>query len=219
MIPLPYTALLTVIAIGAGIAILIVFRRFSNRESLEFAKRQVWAQLYGLRLYADEPAVIWQVQKQLVIWNGRYLFHMLRPATIIVLPLSALMFFLDGFYGYRPLHPGESALVRTEEPSLMGHGVTIETPALRIPTAHRAYWRIRAGSEAGELFLGSSSRQRVYVGSGLAYVNACPRCFGNAIEVLYPPAHVSIFGYQAPWLFWFFFISSITLLVLRKRFQ
>jgi hypothetical protein len=221
MIPLAYTGLLTLAAIAAGIAILIAFRRFSNRQSLALAKRQVWAQLYALRLYSDEPAVIWQSQKRLLAWNGRYLFQLLRPAAVVALPLSALLFLLDGFYGHRPLHPGESTLVSAhyndQSPTLIGEGVSIETPALRIPAAQTTYWRIRASSASGDLVLGPH-REQVRTGSGLAYISACQRCFGNSIDVQYPPAYIGIFGYQMPWLFWFLIVSAATMLILRKRF-
>jgi hypothetical protein len=222
MIPVAYTGLLTLVAIAAGMAILIAFRRFSNRQSLALAKRQVWAQLYALRLYSDEPAIIWQVQKRLLVWNGRYLLQMLRPAAVVIVPLSALLFFLDGFYGHRPLHIGESTLVSArynhEDSSLIGKSVSIETPALRIPANHAIYWRIRARSTSGDLVFGTH-REPVRAGSGLAYVSACARCFGNSIDVQYPAAYVGIFGYQMPWLVWFLIVSSATMLILRKRFR
>jgi hypothetical protein len=222
MISLAYTGLLTLVAITAGIAILISFQRFSNRQSLALAKRQVWAQLYALRLYSDEPALIWRIQKQLFIWNGRYLFQMLRPAAVVAVPLSALLFLLDGFYGHRPLRTGESALVSVNSigpaPSLIAHNLLIETPALHIPAAHTIYWRIRAGSASGSLAFGTRLKP-VHAGAGLTYISACPRCFGDPIDVQYPPAYIDILGYQIPWLVWFLFISAATMFALRKRFR
>lgn len=222
MIPLAYTGVLTLIAIAAGIAILMAFRRFSNRQSLALAKRQVWAQLYAFRLYSDEPALIWQTQKRLLVWNGRYLVQMLRPAAVVVLPLSSLLFLLDGFYGHRPLRTGESALVSVhsanQSPSLTAHNVFIGTPALRIATDHTIYWRIRAGSASGELLFGAH-REPVHAGAGLAYISACPRCFGTSIDVQYPSAYIDIFGYQIPWLVWFLIVSAAIMLALRKRFR
>ncbi|HEX4231799.1 MAG TPA: hypothetical protein VHZ07_24235 [Bryobacteraceae bacterium] len=222
MISLADISLLTLAAIAAGIAILIAFRRFSNRKSLALAKRQVWAQLYALRLYSDEPSLIWQIQKRLFVWNGRYLFQMLRPVAVVIVPLSALLFLLDGFYGHRPLRNGETALVSirslNQAPSLTGHNVSIETPALRVPGSHIAYWRIRAGSASGDLIF-AAHREPVHVGSSLAYISACPRCFGKSIDVLYPLAYIDMFGYQVPWLLWFLIISAATMLILRKRFR
>jgi hypothetical protein len=222
MIPLAYTGLLTLIAIATGIAVLVVFRRFSNRQALALAKRQVWAQLYALRLYSDEPALIWQTQKRLLVWNGRYLVQMLRPAAVVVLPLTALLFLLDGFYGHRPLRTGESALVTVhsadQAPSLTARNVFIETPALRIPADQVMYWRIRAGRASGSLVFGAH-RKPVHAGAGLAYISACPRCFGNTIDVQYPHAYIDILGYQMPWLVWFLIVSAATMLALRKRFR
>ncbi|MGC2657017.1 MAG: hypothetical protein WA324_03495 [Bryobacteraceae bacterium] len=212
---------LTLVAIATGIALLLVFRRFSNQRAVALAKRQIWAQLYALRLYSDELSVIWQVQGRLLAWNARYLFHMLRPVAVSIVPLSALLFMLDGFYGYRPLRSGESALVsvrsNTEMPKLTANGVSIETPALRIPTAHTIYWRVRAGTSSGHLIFGSA-RKPVYVGSRFAYISPCPSCFGNVIDVRYPPAYHGVFGYRVPWLAWFLLVSALTMFILRKRF-
>lgn len=222
MISLPYTLLLTAVAVVTGIGILIAFRIFSNRQALALAKRQVWAQLYALRLYSDELPVVWQVQKRLVAWNGRYLLQMFRPAAVVFLPLTMLLFVLDGFYGHRPLRSGEAALVivhnDNQAVSLIGRGISIETPELRIPDLHTAYWRIRANRRPGDLVFGAH-REPVRSGSGLAYISACPRCFGNPIDIRYPSAYVDVFGFQMSWLVWFLTVSAATMFALRKRFR
>jgi len=219
MIPLPYIALLTIVSIAAGMGILFAIGTFSNRQSLALAKRQIWAQLYALRLYSDEPPVIWQVQKRLLVWNARYLFQMLRPLAIVFLPLSGLLFVLDGFYSHRPLRAGETALVivhsENQNAPLVGHEVSIETPALRIPAERAVYWRIRAQKDSGDLVFGAQ-RTTIHAGSGLAYISACSRCFGNPIEVRYPPAYIAALGFHMSWPLWFFIVSGATVVALRK---
>ncbi len=106
-----HTWSLTAIAIGAGVAMLWVVGRFSNRERVAYAKRQARAQLYAMRLYAGEPALIFHAQKQLLIWNARYLALLLPPVAIAIVPSILLFWALDNLYGKRPIEPGESAIV------------------------------------------------------------------------------------------------------------
>jgi hypothetical protein len=154
MLPAAYTWSLTAIAVAAGIAMLWTFRRFSNAEQMALARRKMRANLYAFRLYADEPALIFRAQKQLLFWNVRYLALMLRPTAVILVPVTLLMFGLDAVYGHRPLSPGESAIVtaqfsggsdvRSLAPTLEGRRIAVETPFVRIPNERQFCWRVRA---------------------------------------------------------------------------
>ena len=164
MLPAADTWSLTAISAAAGLAMLWVFRRFSNTAKTALAKRKVRASLYAFRLYAGEPAMIFRAQKQLLLWNARYLASMLRPAAVLLVPVTLLMFGLDAMYGHRPLSPGESAIVTaqfsgaagmgTDGPTLEGHGIAVETPCVRIPRERQCCWRVRAaGSTSGSVIL------------------------------------------------------------------
>ena len=111
MLSAMHTWSLTAIAVVAGIAMLWVFGRFSNRERAAYAKRQARAQLYAMRLFASEPALILRAQKQLLIWNARYLALLLPPVAIMIIPSILLFTALENLYGKRPIEPGESAIV------------------------------------------------------------------------------------------------------------
>jgi hypothetical protein len=154
MLPAAYTWSLTAIAIAAGLAMLWIFGRFSNAEQAALAKRKIRANLYAFRLYADEPALIFRAQKQLLLWNARYLASMLRPTAVLLVPATLLMFGLDAVYGHRPLSAGESAIVTAQcsdgsdmgslGPTLEGRGIAVETPCVRIPAERQFCWRVRA---------------------------------------------------------------------------
>jgi hypothetical protein len=164
MLPAAYTWSLTAIAIATGIAMLWVFGRFSNAEQAALAKHKIRANLYAFRLYADEPALIFRAQKQLLFWNARYLASMLRPSAVLLVPATLLMFGLDAVYGHRPLSPGESAIVTAQlgsgsdvgslAPTLEGRGIAVETPCVRIPAERQFCWRVRAmGAASGSVIL------------------------------------------------------------------
>lgn len=158
MLSAAHTWSLSGIAIVFGIGMLWSFRRFSNQEQVALAKRKVWANLYAFRLYADEPALIFRAQKQLLFWNARYLALMLRPTFVVFVPVTLLLFGLDAMYGRRPLESGESAIVTAQfrydvdihslAASLEGDQISVETPSVRIPDLRQVAWRVRALSAA-----------------------------------------------------------------------
>jgi len=179
MLPAAYTWSLTAIAIATGIAMLWIFGRFSNAEQAALAKHKIRANLYAFRLYADEPALIFRAQKQLLFWNARYLASMLRPSAVLLVPATLLMFGLDAVYGHRPLSPGESAIVTAQlgsgsdvgslAPTLEGRGIAVETPCVRIPSERQFCWRVRVmGATSGSVILrvaGASFAKAVRAGA------------------------------------------------------
>lgn len=184
MLPASHTWTLTAIALVFGIATLWTFGRFSNQEQVALAKRKVWASLYAFRLFADEPALIFRAQKQLLLWNARYLGLMLRPTAVLIVPTTLLMFSLDAMYGHRALTPGESTLVTAQftdgtdvhslSPTLEGARIAVETPAVRIASQCQVSWRVRAmGPAAGSVILriaGASYSKAVEAGSASGLV-------------------------------------------------
>jgi len=190
---------LSAIAVVSGFAMLWAFERFSDQAAVTLAGRQLRARLYAFRLFADEPALIFRAQKQLLIWNSRYLALMLRPTAVILIPALLLMSALDALYGHRSLAPGESAIVTAQfarsndvlelAPALDGRRVVVETPPLRIPAEHQVCWRIRAmGGAPSAVILGvsgASMRKAVECGRRLDFISE-RRVAGLLAWVRYP---------------------------------
>jgi hypothetical protein len=64
-----------------------------------------------MRLYGDDPGVVWQAQKSLIASNLQYLGLTLRPAAWVALPLTLLLVHLEAFHGRAPLPLGRDAIV------------------------------------------------------------------------------------------------------------
>ena len=185
MLSAVHTWSLAAIAIGVAIAMLWAFRRCSDQAAIRLAKRKVHAHLLAFRLYADEPSQIFRAQKQLLVWNMRYLALMLRPTAVTIIPLALLLFHLDAVYGRRALEPGESTIVTAQlSPrfdlqsaplSLQGRGIAVETQPLRLLSQHQACWRVRAmNGESGAVNVmlpDASESKLVDVGTGLSYLS------------------------------------------------
>lgn len=185
MLSAAYTWSLAAIAVAAAFAMLWAFKRFSDQSRIQVAKRKIRAHLLAFRLFADEPAMIFKSQGQLLVWNFRYLALMLRPTAITIIPLAFLLFHLDAVYGRRPLNAGESTVVtaqvsdaaamRIGSLTLEGRDLAVETPALRFPEEHRVCWRVRAAkNESGTVRLtmpGVSVIKSVQAGPSAVYLS------------------------------------------------
>jgi len=168
----------------SAVAVLWSFARFSDQTKIRRVRRQIKASLYEMRLFVDEPLVLFRAQKQLIVSNFRYVGMMLRPVLLILAPMLFLMTLLDAVYGYRPLHAGEAALLtvyvrpdvdlRVAQPEIQASsGVAVDSPMVRIPGEQRLCWLIRptrAGSATLRVSLqGSVYEKSLQAGAGFAW--------------------------------------------------
>lgn len=134
--------------------------------------------------------------------------------------------------------PGWEA--RSAAPQLVApQGVEVAGPPVRVEAAREISWRIVPRAEvSGQLVFrvgGSEVARGIEAGNGARYVAgktvrsalgslwepAQPRVASDTvewIEVGYPEAQPEAFGLRLNWLVWFFGISVIAALILKKRF-
>jgi hypothetical protein len=204
---------LTIISLLSGIALLWVFSRSVDPEAVNAAKKRVWAHLLEIRLYTDEPLLIWRAHRDLVAANFRYLGLMLRPVLITAIPMLLLLANLESFYGRSSLVPGQEAVVTMQlkgpldpaaaAPSLSGSPeVTVETPAVREPSTGQVSWRIRATREgSGKLemaFPDGAVSKSVEVGGGLHYL--AQRRVSSMLEYLWNPGERFLSSSTVDWI-------------------
>jgi hypothetical protein len=207
------TLSLTVIGVATGVVLHWVWKRFANRERMALAKRQARAQIYAMRLYADDPALVFRAQGRLLAWTGRYLAGMLRPTAVAIVPVFFLCLQLDNVYGHRPPAAGESAIVtarldrgadiRALAADLEGRGVVVETPGVRLPGGREVCWRVRMDHRLKPAPPALRCGHGFWSGSTL-------------IEMSCPAANLDIFGFGMEWEVWFLVVGGITMLVLRR---
>src|SRR5262245_11750703 len=152
----PFWALLG-ISLVTTLAFLEVFRRTTDSVKLKEAKNSMQARLLEVSLFKDSPSTVLAALAGMLSCNMRYLKHSLKPTVIVLAPLLVLMIHLDAWFGHAPLRPGQAAFVRVRvldsAPQTLDDvsmevpaGLTIETPALRIPQDQEVSWAVRASS-------------------------------------------------------------------------
>ncbi|MGH7972557.1 MAG: hypothetical protein ACREIC_27910, partial [Limisphaerales bacterium] len=105
--------LITLIPISLllGLGMLWVFSHTSNQEAIRKVKARLQAHLYEMRLFTDEPALIWKAQLGLLGANAKYIGLMLVPALVASVPMVVILAQLECFYGHGPIPVGSNAIV------------------------------------------------------------------------------------------------------------
>jgi hypothetical protein len=239
---MPALASLVPISILSGIGMLLVFRRTSDQAAVRLAKSLVTAHLLEFRLFMDEPRLILKAQRDLIVANARFLKLMLRPLLVLALPMALLLAAMEAFYGHAPLRVGDPAIVTAQvkhDDTLLAlkapKGIAVETPPVRVAADRQVSWRIRplrATNAALELVRPDRAISKsISAGSGMHYLSERRGSLANLllrptetplwdsevdwIEVRYPAATIL----RLHWLIWFFAISAITALALRRKFR
>jgi hypothetical protein len=240
---------LALISAAAGVGMLWVFQKTSNQAAIGATKRLVQAHLLELRIYRDEPGVMWQAQKSLLVSNLHYMGLMLQPALIMALPFAILLVHLDAFYGRAPLVVGADTIVTMGVHGSNGGsvpvldapaGVAVETPAVRVLDQGQVSWRIRPQAAISGLLRirtdGGTVEKRIEAGLGPRFVPGRkvsslweavwhpdePRIASSQVEwveIRYPDASLEWLGIRMHWLIWFVVISMLAALLLKRRFH
>jgi hypothetical protein len=215
---------LVAISLAAGWLLGWGFLRLSDRKALAGATNRLRAHLMELRLFADEPALVWTAQWDLVKANGVFLWTMLKPLALLAMPAVLLMWQLEPFYARTPMRVGEVALLTmdadqplTSQPVLQpAHAISVETGAVRWNENRSATWRLRA-SGAGVTPLplawdGGTMHAEVVSGDLFLRLPSSQSSGQARIAISYPERSFSLFGWPMGWSAWFLLWSSVAAL-------
>lgn len=181
-------AAMAVAALLTAVLMLFVFRLTSNQAGVKAAKNRIKAHLLEMRLYRDQPSVIFRAQGRILLANLNYMGHNARPLAVMIIPLVLILAHLNTRFGYEALNTGEPFLLKvltSQNAALPSDmelridapaGIVIETPPVRIDDEREAVWRlsaresgptkiaIRAGSDVAEksLAVGTSPLKGVF---------------------------------------------------------
>ena len=199
---LPPIVGLTFVALLTSIAILLVFRATSDQKALRRVKNRITAGILEILLFRDDLRTILRAQRDILRHSLTYMRLSLVPMLWVIVPIVLLMIQLQFHYGYRPLEPGEAAIVRAE---LAGEGASIQvaeltlsasagleiaTPLLLLPAEGEADWRIDAITDGShELLVGADGLQlakRVVVGRHGGAISPRRPSAGLLDQLLYP---------------------------------
>ena len=200
---LPDWVQIFITSIPVTIIALLIFRVASNQDGIRTAKDRIKGYMLELWLYKDDLGVMLRAQGNVFICSLRYMGLALVPMAILLIPVGLVIVQLESQFAFRPLLPGETALltVQVDSPKAVStidaglrlpDGLVAESPALRIDRDGRLMWRLRV-NEAGQHDLGirldgSDYQRRLLAEPGAgklwpqAYNAADWRILGSAAE-------------------------------------
>ena len=231
---------LAFISVLTGIFMVWVFGRVSNQQGIGRVRDRIRGNLLGVRLYQHDVPVVLRLQGRILRDTLTYMNHSLVPMLVLLIPILLILVQLNYSFGFRPLLPGEASLLKAtfSEPAILEEelrleapdGIEVETPAVRIPSASEAAWRIRVkepGVHSVTLWVGDESfKKRVQGGGGRGPVaplrsthladvllyhveEPLPASVQvSSLEFAYPPLSIQLLGWEMHWLL-FFFVASI----------
>jgi len=200
-------------AIYGAVAVLI-FRRFTERESIRQSVNRILAHMMELGLFLDSPGLVFRAQWDLLRENARLLRLVILPGAILALLFVFLYPAMDAICGHAPLPVGEASVVTIQMKGAMipvelqaPLGMAVETPGVRSIHDRQISWRVRPLREtSGDLRFHIENR---VVTDGFFLRDPAIR----SIEIRYPKS--MILGFS--WLLWFFLISSVSAGLFWKR--
>jgi len=238
----PTLALLT-LSLFTGIVMLLIFRTTSNQQAIKRTKDRIKAHLLEILLYNDNLGMVFRAQGSVLVHSLKYMGFAMVPMAAILVPVAIILTQSSHFFEHKPPAPHESVTLTVtltqwvpeiaEKTSIsVPVGLSLETPALRIPEKKQIVWRIGA-REPGDFEVVVRTPARSYTKQlrvadsrrWLSYARVRP-AFARAllhsgeppldrdapidsIEVNYTYARVRIGPIEAHWLVHFFIFSMV----------
>jgi hypothetical protein len=152
-------------------------------------KQKIKAHLMEMRIFKDDLAILMSAFMKVLLYNAKYIKHLIRPMLFLILPMVFMLIHLDFWFGYRPLKMGEAAVLSIKlsdqkTGSLsnveieVDHGIVIETPPLRISESREVNWRIRAkepGAHTVKIKVSGDTFQKRIIASEKQFKKVSPR--------------------------------------------
>jgi hypothetical protein len=149
---------LTFVSVLTGAVLVWLFGRVSNQQRVRMLKATMKGHLLEVWIFREQLSNVLKAEWRLMRQTGKYLLCTLPAFLVLMIPVLVIMIQLQARYGYRPLRPGEHALLkvfhgggpqeRLAEVTLRpSDGLIVETPALRIPRTRETDFRIGAAKE------------------------------------------------------------------------
>jgi hypothetical protein len=206
-----------------GFATFWVFRHFSDRTALRVVRKRIYGHLLGIRLFSDEPALVWNAQKALISDNLLLLKLLALPVLILALPFAFFYSQFEPIYGFRPLEVGHSAVITLHGTDATGvlevpPGIAVETPTVRDLIAKQISWRIRPLTPVrGSLRVvlpDATITRNIAAGDQILSPKRLrePSAGPIWLEIDYPRSGVDFAGLSLPWIAWFLILSGATAL-------
>jgi uncharacterized membrane protein (DUF106 family) len=174
----------TIISAVTGVLLLFIYKYTSNQKAIGKVRDNIKANMLALKLFKDELAVTLQSQGKVFQGALLLLLHSVRPMLVMILPVSLLLAQMGLWYQFRPLRPGEEALVTmkvapaasNEARILPDPDIDVTIGPVHVPSKNEVYWQIKPNSEGRHQLVfqleNKTFDKQVVVGEGFMRISA-----------------------------------------------
>jgi hypothetical protein len=166
-----HTLQLVWLSILSGFGMAYVFKLTSSQKAIRRAKDRIKARVLEMRLYQDDPVLIFSGLAGALTNNLRYLGTIFVPFLIIIVPIAVVFMQLDQRYSKSNFEPNSLALLtvdlkigfdpfQTMIDVRTGDGVTIQGKPARDASTRSSAWELlidRAGTHEVTLYAKGTS--------------------------------------------------------------
>lgn len=203
----------------ATLAAFVLLPFTSNNSRRERLWRQLWANLFAVRLYADEPRVVFESLLGVITANVKLLINTL-PALVVMSAIGIVLFGpLDRIFGSVPFEISTPRVLTVKLKNMDGAwpDVRLETPdwiAVDSPPVHvfkdpEISWRIRVNKR-------SVGVVKVIAGGNTVETRIDTRPWPTTFQVMSsdlstpgPERTLSFMGISLHWIWWFSIFSIL----------
>jgi hypothetical protein len=145
----------TVVAIGTGIGLLVIFKYTSNQRAIGRVRRGIRANRLAAKLFNDSAAVALAAQGRMLVGAFQLLLLAIVPIIVMIVPVCLMLGQIALWYQAQPIPVGSEAVVTVKlasSPESAFPAVELEpTPAVedlsgpvRVFTQREVCWQLRA---------------------------------------------------------------------------
>jgi len=214
-------AAIVVGGILAGVLIALAFWRFTNHRAVRALRRMLWAHVFELRLFGEDPLLALRSLFSIVKTNVLLVARAVPPLAAAAPAVAVVMILLSQFLARAPLRTGHAVLTvrlrRRVEPVTLAvpEGFEVDSPPVYATAENEISWRLRAMRSvkaacrisAGEEVVSKALDRRVRVQAWREWLMEP----GEARLPAGPVERIWISqGLAAEWLGWFATVASVT---------
>ena len=101
----------TIISAITGVFLLVIFKYTSNQRAIGRVSDDIKAHMLAIKLFKDSISVTLRAEARVFKGALLLLFHAIVPTLVMIFPVSLLLAQLSLWYQFRPLLPGEVAVM------------------------------------------------------------------------------------------------------------
>jgi hypothetical protein len=178
LITAPFAALspvacIALLSLASALVLLSIFKKLSNQDKIKFHKNKIFGFFLEIAIYRDQFSRTMSGQFNVLRHNLLYMRYFLTPILVMTIPMSLICLQLDYRLGTRPMQVGESFIIQASlDPALAAKeevnqiniktsdNISLESPAVRIPSAASVYWRAKMNNPVQDSFVSLSIDNR-----------------------------------------------------------